>query len=86
MGAQVKKTANIRNDLRPQASDSAPSRGAERNDRIPCKKKYFHHAHKFHVPKQPRLVNSQGRVWGLWTNQEGLARETSEPNVKLYCT
>lgn len=35
MGAQVKKTASIRKDLRPQASERAPSSGAERKDRIP---------------------------------------------------
>lgn len=35
MGAQVKKTARIRKDFLPQASERAPSKGAERKDRIP---------------------------------------------------
>ena len=35
IGAHVKKTARIRKDFLPQASESAPIRGAERNDSIP---------------------------------------------------
>lgn len=35
MGAQVKKTVMRRNDFLPQMSDSAPIRGADRNDRKP---------------------------------------------------
>ena len=35
IGAHVKKTARMRKDFLPQASDNAPMRGAERNDRIP---------------------------------------------------
>lgn len=35
MGAQVKKTVMRRKDFLPQMSDSAPIRGADRNDRRP---------------------------------------------------
>jgi len=35
MGAHVKNTERSRNDLRPQASERAPMRGAERKARIP---------------------------------------------------
>lgn len=35
MGAQVKKTVMRRKDFLPQISDSAPIRGADRNDRKP---------------------------------------------------
>lgn len=36
MGAQVKKTVTRRKDFLPQVSDSAPIRGADKNDRKPC--------------------------------------------------
>ncbi len=36
MGAHVKNTARSRKDLRPQASERAPRRGAERKERMPC--------------------------------------------------
>jgi len=35
-GAHVKLTVRIRNGLRPQTSDSAPTSGAHRKDNIPC--------------------------------------------------
>ena len=35
MGAQVKKTARKRKDLRPHMSERAPRRGAERKERRP---------------------------------------------------
>lgn len=35
MGAHVKKTERRRKDFRPQASERAPIRGAERKERIP---------------------------------------------------
>ena len=35
MGAHVKKTERRRKDFRPQASERAPMRGAERKERIP---------------------------------------------------
>ena len=35
MGAHVKKTARIRKDFLPQASERAPISGAERKERIP---------------------------------------------------
>ena len=35
MGRQVKKTESKRKDLRPQASERAPIRGADKNDRSP---------------------------------------------------
>lgn len=37
MGAHVKKTVSSKKDLRPQTSDSAPIRGALRNDNRPWK-------------------------------------------------
>lgn len=37
MGAQVKKTVMRRKDFLPQMSERAPIRGADRNDRKPCK-------------------------------------------------
>lgn len=37
MGAHVKKTVSSKKDLRPQTSDSAPMRGALRNDNRPWK-------------------------------------------------
>jgi len=38
MGAHVKNTERRRKDLRPQASERAPIRGADRKDRIPCRR------------------------------------------------
>ena len=35
MGAHVKKTAKMRKDFLPQASERAPIRGADRKERIP---------------------------------------------------
>ena len=35
MGAHVKKTARMRKDFLPQASERAPMRGADRKERIP---------------------------------------------------
>ena len=37
IGAQVKATVNSKKGLRPMTSDSAPTRGALRNERIPYK-------------------------------------------------
>lgn len=36
IGAQVKKTVRRRNSLRPQTSERAPIRGADKNERSPC--------------------------------------------------
>ena len=40
MGAHVKKTVSSRKDFRPHTSDSAPIRGALRNDNSPCEERH----------------------------------------------
>ena len=38
MGAHVENTVTNRNDFLPHTSERAPTRGAHKNDRIPCEK------------------------------------------------
>ncbi len=46
IGAQVKTTERSRKYFLPQASDSAPSRGADKNDRMPYREYTTQHRTK----------------------------------------
>ena len=58
MGAHVKNTERRRKDLRPQASERAPMRGAERKERIPWGGGNKNHCYRMaRVTRQSHLTN-----------------------------
>ena len=57
MGVHVKKTVSSRKDFRPHTSDSAPIRGALRNDNSPCEER-----HRGEESEEGTQLKRKGRV------------------------